>query len=103
MRYTIRYTVTCIGLVLIYNDHKIKSGATSDDGNIASSPTQKSLEEMGNNQPTHLYETKEQGSYIATPFDNKPKFFGHRSSPPLYLIRVSGTTRNCVVTADFSR
>lgn len=59
MRYIIRYTVACVGLVLIYNDNKIKSGATSDDGNIASSPTQKSLEEMGNNQLTHLYETDE--------------------------------------------
>lgn len=77
MRYIIRYMVTCIGLVLIYNDHKIKSGATSDDGNITSSPTQKSLEEMGNNQLTHLYETDEQGSQIAAPFDNRPKMLGH--------------------------
>ena len=66
-------------------------------------PQVNGLVEAVRNQIQNLYETDEQSGYIAAPFDNKPKIFGHRSSPPLYLIRASGTTRNCVVTADFSR
>lgn len=66
-------------------------------------PRMNGLQETGCQQLTHLYETDEQSGYIATPFDNEPKIFAHRSSPPLYLIYKLAATRNCVVTADFSR
>ena len=40
-------------------------------------PLNIALEEMRSNEFTHLYETDEQGSQIAAPFDNHPKMLGH--------------------------
>ena len=40
-------------------------------------PLNIALEEMRSKEFTHLYETDEQGSQIAAPFDNHPKMLGH--------------------------
>lgn len=85
------------------NDSKIKVEPPAMVRTSPVAPRMNGLQETGCQQLTHLYETDEQSGYIATPFDNEPKIFAHRSSPPLYLIYKLGTTRNCVVTADFSR
>lgn len=67
-------------------------------------PPKLPLEEMAYKQRARLYEGKEQSGYIATPFNKYPKVvLVHRSSPPLYLVYKLEITRNCVVTADFSR
>lgn len=44
-------------------------------------PRKNGLVETRGYKLEHLYETDKQSGYIATPFDNKPKIFGHRSSP----------------------
>lgn len=93
MRYIIRYTVICAWHVLIYNDHKIKSGATSDAATSPVAPLLDGLGEISNNQLADFYQADEQSGYIATPFDSKPKFFGHRSTPPLYSIRDNAELR----------
>lgn len=74
------------------NKHK-KSGATSDVPASPVAPLRNGLEEMSSRKLTHLYETDEQSGYIATPFDNKPEIFGHRSTPPLYLVRDNAELR----------
>lgn len=80
------YTVMRIGNVLMYNDSKIKVELPAMVRTSPVAPQMNGLVETVSNQVKNLYETNEQSGYIATPFDNQPKFFGHRSSPPLYLI-----------------
>ena len=77
MRYIIRYTVTCIGLVLMYNDHKIKVGPPAMLGTSRVAPLTEGLEEISSNQLKHFCQANEQSGYIATPFDNQPKILGH--------------------------
>ena len=86
MRYIIRYAVMHIGNVLMYNDSKIKVELPAMGQTSPVAPRKNGLEEVSACKLTHLYETDEQSGYIATPFDNQPKFLDHRSSPPLYLI-----------------
>lgn len=61
----------------MYNDSKIKVEPPAMVSTSPVAPPMNGLEEIRSCQLTHLYETDKQSGYIATPFDNEPKFLGH--------------------------